>query len=109
MVAFLSDSAFSLLPLSTFPSSHVQVLFSNVRECREVSRSFYSALEERRRESTVCRNVCDIIMDYVSDCCAHPHCYLALDVPYVVVVRKCIQVQGSAFMCVYVHSYFGEL
>lgn len=109
MVAFLSDSAFSLLPLSTFPSSHVQVLFSNVRECREVSRSFYSALEERRSESTVCRNVCDIIMDYVSDCCAHPHCYLALDVPYVVVVRKCIQVQGSAFMCVYVHSYFGEL
>ena len=42
------------------------MLFSNVRECREVSRSFCEALEERRKEGVVCRNICDIISDYVS-------------------------------------------
>ena len=73
-----------LLPL------HPQVLFSNVRECREVSRSFYSALEERRRESTVCRNVRDIIMDYVSGLLApHVHCYVA----------ACTEVQWSMCVC----------
>lgn len=42
------------------------VIFSNVREVREVSAAFLEELQRRQRESAVVRNISDIILDYVS-------------------------------------------
>ena len=42
------------------------VIFSNVREVREVSARFLSDLEQRQKESAVVKNISDIILDYVS-------------------------------------------
>lgn len=42
------------------------VIFSNVREVREVSGRFLEELQSRQRESAVVRNISDIILDYVS-------------------------------------------
>ena len=42
------------------------VIFSNVREVRDVGARFLSALELRQKESPVVKNISDIILDYVS-------------------------------------------
>ena len=42
------------------------VIFSNVREVRDVSARFLSDLELRQKESPVVKNISDIILDYVS-------------------------------------------
>ena len=42
------------------------VIFSNVREVRDVSARFLSDLQLRQKESPVVKNISDIILDYVS-------------------------------------------
>ena len=42
------------------------VIFSNVKEVREVSGRFLEKLHSRQRESAVVRNIADIILDFVS-------------------------------------------
>lgn len=42
------------------------VIFSNVREVRDVSARFLNDLEQRQMEGPVVRNISDIILDYVS-------------------------------------------
>jgi hypothetical protein len=42
------------------------VIFSNVREVRDVSAKFLSDLQLRQKESPVVKNISDIILDYVS-------------------------------------------
>lgn len=42
------------------------VIFSNVREVRDVSAKFLNELESRQRENPVVRNISDIVLDYVS-------------------------------------------
>ena len=42
------------------------VIFSNVREVRDVSARFLNELESRQKESPVVKNISDIILDYVS-------------------------------------------
>ena len=42
------------------------VIFSNVREVREVSARFLEDLENRQKEGTVIRNITDIVLEYVS-------------------------------------------
>ena len=44
------------------------VIFSNVREVREVSARFLEELQSRQRESAVVRNISDIVLNYVSVC-----------------------------------------
>lgn len=42
------------------------VIFSNVREVREVSSKFLEQLQKRQRESAIVKNISDIILDFVS-------------------------------------------
>ena len=42
------------------------VIFSNVKEVREVSAQFLSRLQSRQRESAVVKNIADIILEFVS-------------------------------------------
>ena len=46
------------------------VIFSNVKEVREVSAQFLSELQGRQRNSAVVKNISDIILEFVSlKCC----------------------------------------
>ena len=47
------------------------VIFSNVKEVREVSALFLEKLHSRQRESAVVRNIADIILDFVSAILIH--------------------------------------
>ncbi len=42
------------------------VIFSNVKEVREVSAQFLGRLQKRQRESAVVKNITDIILEFVS-------------------------------------------
>ena len=42
------------------------VIFSNVKEVREVSALFLEQLQKRQKESAVVKNISDIILDFVS-------------------------------------------
>ncbi len=59
------------------------VIFSNVREVRDVSAKFLSDLQLRQKESPVVKNISDIILDYVSvhvqqSTCMHECVFLVL-------------------------------
>jgi len=42
------------------------VIFSNVKEVREVSSQFLARLQDRQSKSAVVKNISDIILDFVS-------------------------------------------